>query len=67
MAVCTFGSKEDATQAVEIAWVLVGDKQFYQPITMKPRLDFPGQWVVNVPNLPPDMLSSIADSIQCDA
>ena len=67
MAVYTFGSKEDAILATKIVEVLVGDKEFYQPITVKPNLLFsglfPGRWNVTVPNLPPDMLASIADSI----
>lgn len=64
MAVYTFITKEDATIAAKIVEVLVGDMQFYQPITIKPNLYFSGQWIVNVPNLPPDMLASIADSTQ---
>tara|TARA_R100000687_G_scaffold42721_1_gene34752 strand:+ start:89 stop:286 length:198 start_codon:yes stop_codon:yes gene_type:complete len=64
MAVYTFRNKEDATQAVKLVGVLVGDMQFYQPVTIKPSLYFSGQWAVNVPNLPPDMLASIADSIR---
>jgi hypothetical protein len=64
MATYIFGSEADATTAAKVVGVLVGDMEFYQPITINPNMFFSGQWVLTVPNLPPDMLGGIADSIR---
>ena len=54
-AVYVFANRSDAELVEKIVRVRVGDKHFYNPITVEPS-EVVGQWVLTVPNLPQDTL-----------